>query len=169
MPVEVRGLTQFVAHTQKVVAESKTMDLRTVRSTALVAKTTLVASANPKGLSNFNRGKGITLKARYVVTPGLEPSAIVFPTPPGPWHLLEHGGAAHDIGRRVRGRGARGKRNQSGFLGNPAAGFAAMGPVHHPAAPAKHTWSKASAVAIVRSEQNFRSVQRKQYLKMITG
>ncbi len=173
MAVKVEGLSQFISHIGAVQAEAKKLDLTVVTGIAVEAKAAILAAAagdvHGRSLSRFNNGKGVTLNARFVVKPGPTPTAILFPTPPGPWYLLEHGGQAHQIGKRVARRGKRGLRGQSGFLGNPALGFAAMGPVQHPAFAAKHTWEKGAVVAVAAGSRTFGHVSRQAYLKMFAG
>lgn len=171
MPLEVRGLGQFISHVGKVATEARKLDETVVGALAFEAKVAVlgVASSELPGrrLSRFNRGKGITLSASYKVVGGASPSATLYPTPPGPWYLLEGGGKAHAIGIRSAKRG--GKRGGPGFLGNAAAGFAAVGPVQHPEIAAKHTWEKAAAAGVKVGEVSFAHVQRQAYLKMFAG
>lgn len=180
MAVEVKGLASFVKHIGAVSAEAKKLDETVVTGIALDAKRTVVAAASPHHLSRFADGQGIDLGARFIVKPGEIPTAILFPTPPGPWYLLEKGSykkpSGYMIGNRVggvgvtkSGRARRGKRNQSGgFLGRPGV-FAAVAPVHHDPIAPKHTWDKAAAAAVARGDRTFKRETRQAYLKMFAG
>lgn len=168
MTVKVVGLPQFVNHVQKVTHDAKTLDARVVGAVALEAKITLIASAEPKSLSRFGNGRGVKLGASFKVIPANPPTALLLPTPPGPWYLLEHGGKEHQIGKRVRGRGARGRRGQVGFLGSPGR-FAATGPVEHPPFRPKHTWQHAASRAVAAGSGSFGRKQRQQYMKLFKG
>lgn len=167
--IELKGLNELLTHFAVVEASTKSLDLETVTKCAVIAKGTVIRSVSPHKLSRFNNGRGVTLSARFVLKPGVTPAAILYPTPPGPWYLLEGGGKEHLIGRRVAGAGKRGKRGQAGFLGNPGLGFAAYGPVTHPAEQPTHAWSKATAPAIANSAGVFRQIQRQKYLKLFAG
>lgn len=167
--VQVIGLDRFIQHVGRVATEAKRLDKTTVAAVAAKSKATLLATAASDApglkLSRFANGRGISLSARVTVTQdGPEAIAAIFPTPPGPWYLLEKGAKAHQIGRRARRR-----RGQGGFLGSRERGFAAMGPVDHPATAGKHTFSKGADAAIAFGQASFASAGRHAYLKMFAG
>jgi hypothetical protein len=165
MTVVVKGLDGFIRHVGAAAAEAKKLDTTIVSGIALEAKATVlaVAAAEVPGrkMHRFANGRGITLNARFAVKSGETATAILLPTPPGPWYLLNHGGRAHQIG------GKRG--NRAGFLGNAALGFAATGPISHPAFQARHTWDKGALLAVKAGERTFGHVSRNAYLKMFAG
>jgi hypothetical protein len=163
MAVQVKGLPAFQGKVVSFAQNAPKADVQMVSRIALASKTIILAGASPKRLSRFANGKGVTLKANYRVTerPAV---ATILPTPPGPWYLLEKGAVEHTIGRRGSRRGAR--RGQPGFLGNRAAGFAAVGPVEHKGAPAKHTWSRAVTPAVVGGRRIYHAQAARTYLKM---
>lgn len=166
----IEGLAQFIGHIGAVAEEAKKLDTTVVTGIAIEAKAIVLSVAGSeipgRRMSRFGKN-GVTLNAQFIVKPGTNPSAILLPTPPGPWYLLEGGGKEHSIGIRSKRRG--GPRGGAGFLGNAALGFAAVGPVDHPAFAAKHTWSKASAAAIEAGDKTFGHVTRQAYLKMFAG
>src|SRR5438128_357823 len=107
--IEVQGLAGLVRHIGAVSATAKKLAAAVGAGVAVEAKTTVLAAASSeipgRRLSRFNDGKGITLNAHFTVKAGEEPTAFLYPTPPGPWYLLERGGKEHLIGKRTRGRG----------------------------------------------------------------
>jgi len=193
MSTTVVGLDRFLGHIETVSRRANNIDKEVVSGIATRAKQTVIATAAaqiPGGtLSRFAAGKGTLgakLAAKIVLrSEGRVPEAAIYPTPPGPWYLLEHGGKAHDIARKAKG--SRGKRNRSattlgstwkqrptgqffqpGFLGAPGR-FAAVGPVHHPAVAGKHTWSIAADAAIAKGKTQIRSEYTKQYVNLFAG
>lgn len=158
--ITVKGLDRFASHAQHVSTVAGNRDRLMVETIARRAKTTLVAAANPKQLSRFNRGKGTKLGARYTPARGKPATSGLYPTPPGPWYLLEKGGKAHQIARRGRGRDR--------FLGRPGI-FAATGPVSHPAVRGKATWSRSEAAALAASHAAFAGAFKKQYVDLFKG
>lgn len=180
--VKVVGVDKFIRHVSHVATEAKRLDQTIVRGVALEAKGILLATAATDApglrLSRFANGKGITLSAHIVEkTVDGTATASIYPTPPGPWYLLEKGAKAHEIGIRVRGirgirgvtRGMRGQRNQIGFLGSTDRGFAAIGPVNHPPTSGKHTFDKGATVAVASGEKAFASAGRGAYMKLFKG
>jgi hypothetical protein len=163
MTVQVKGLDQFQGKVTKFVTNAPKADRKIVNGVALKSKATLLVGATPKHLSRFANGRGVTLKANYKIKDGPPVNAVILPTPPGPWYLLEGGGKAHDVGRRGSRRGAR--RGQPGFLGRPGV-FAAVGPVRHPGSPPERTWSRAVGPAIRGGQQVYRQQAARTYLSM---
>ncbi len=170
MALKVEGLDGFLRHISRIETTAKTFDTKVITGLANEAKRAVIASASPNHLSRFANGKGITLTARVVVKPGEVPTAMVFPTPPGPWYLLERGGKEHQIGSRRKGQpGRKGIRNQVGFLGQASNGMHAVGPVNHPAATPRHTWDRSADVALSLGSKTFQRELSKQYVKFFAG
>jgi len=171
MTLEVKGLPELLRHVHEVSSKAKTLDQKTVAGIAVTAKTIVLNVAGQdipgRRLSRFGNGKGVRLSASFKIKTGAVPSALLLPTPPGPWYLLNHGGKAHDIGNRSKRRG--GPRGQAGFLGSTARGFAAVGPVHHPAFTAKHTWDHAAGLAVTTGSKTFARVSKQAYVKLFVG
>lgn len=164
MTVQVKGIEGFQSKIGKFAQNAPQADRKIVTGIAAQSKTIILATAKPNRLSRFANGRGINLKVNYRIREDAPISAVVLPTPPGPWYLLEAGGKQHAIGKRGARRGAR--RGQPGFLGNRAGGFAAVGPVQHPGSPAQHTWSNAVAPAVANGQRLYRSQAAKTYLSM---
>lgn len=150
MPGGALTLGQFAVKMATFTAElSPAMTAATgkaaLRVTSSVRDVTRADSGGDMRLSGVGR-RGARVGARYDVKGRANPVALVRAT--GPMHLLERGAGPHMI-RARRGR----------FLSTP---YGPRRSVHHPGAPAKHTWSRGVDAVVDDVPRIYQAALRKQ-------
>ncbi len=160
MPIQVVGADKFAAHCVGVGKELRKTDDAVVLEMSKKAKGGIVQVASAKHLSRYGRGNNGKNRGKVKLSAGYQrfgPGVyLVRGRPAGMWGLFEKGASEHPIGK------------SGTFLGNPALGFAAVGPVEHPATAPRPVWpaAKTRGVQVARSGMNgYKAV----YVRTIEG